>query len=83
MKGRASRLRRAVIASMGSCRRFLPNCAGTPCSVMKPTAYACGQTMAGSDIAESDLNEFTEMSLSAQIVLTNYALQGYVTMPDG
>ena len=45
--------------------------------------YACGQTMAGSDIAESDLNEFTEMSLSAQIVLTNYALQGYVTMPDG
>ena len=45
--------------------------------------YACGQTMAGSDIAESDLNEFTEMSLSAQIVLPNYALQGYVTMPDG
>ena len=45
--------------------------------------YACGQTMAGSDIAESDLNEFTEMSLSAQIVLTNYALQGYVPMPDG
>lgn len=45
--------------------------------------YACGQTMAGNDIAESDLNEFTEMSLSAQIVLTNYALQGYVTMPEG
>ena len=39
--------------------------------------------MAGSEMAGSDLNEFTEMSLSAQIVLTNYALQGYVTMPDG
>lgn len=44
--------------------------------------YACGQTMASKKLTDKDLNAYTKKSLSAQVVLANYQLNGYALMAN-
>ncbi|MBR0552590.1 DsrE family protein [Stakelama marina] len=44
--------------------------------------YACGQTMASKKLTAADLNAYTKKSLSAQVVLANYQLNGYALMAN-
>lgn len=43
--------------------------------------FVCGQATAARDIEKKDINEYTQLALSALTVLPNYQLKGYALIP--